>query len=139
MDQGEQHPLRREVERALEGVHVGSADYPWRVELATVHFPDVEVHLRASLRSEGLVIEGQDFGAYVEKIYGEDEIEYTNTVGWADVERVEELLREALGVDAGASVLELLKLAFDEGVFQTNVGFRELLEANGIEVKTAVF
>ena len=139
MEQGESHPLRRDVEEALEATHVGSAEYPYRVELATVYLPQVEVHLRAALREEGLVIEGQDFGEDVERFYGEDEIEYSNTVSWDDVRGVEELLRSALGVENGLSVLELLQLAFDRGVFQTDKEYRELLVANGIEVSIATY
>lgn len=140
METGDGQTLKQAVSNALEKTHKGSADYPFRVELANYVTPGrVEVHLHAALTESGLVLEGQDLGDLVKQLFGDSDYEYWVTVGWQDVARVEGLLTSELGVEKGRPVLEMMRMAWESGMFQTDVDFRKWLETHEISSEFASY
>ncbi|TDI56541.1 MAG: hypothetical protein E2O96_02720 [Acidobacteria bacterium] len=99
----------------------------------------VEVHLHAALTESGLVLEGQDLGDLVKQLFGDSDYEYWVTVGWQDVARVEGLLTSELGVEKGRPVLEMMRMAWESGMFQTDVDFRKWLETHEISSEFASY
>lgn len=140
MDDDRRSSLRKTVGETIKTVHSGSDEYPHRVELANYVTPgEVEVHLSAYLGESGLVIAGQDFGELVERLFHDTDYEYWVYVDWDDVPRVDTLLRTELEAEQGPSVLELLRIAWDEEKFETDVDFRNWLNKHGISSRFASY
>jgi hypothetical protein len=113
-----------------------------KIDLLSRVFPSgIHVRLAAWTDSKGLVLEGQDTGEQVERIWGDLDYEYWLSVKREHLDRVLNGLAEKLGgmpaplEDRKAQdqlLLGLLQACWDRGFFETDVDFREWLE--GIRV-----
>lgn len=99
------------------------------------------MRLAAWTDSKGLVLEGQDMGEQVERIWGDSDYEYWLSVERKHLDRVLNGLAEKLGgkpaplEDRRAVdqlLLGLMQACWDRSLFVTDVDFRQWLESIGV-------
>lgn len=110
--------------------------------LLEIRSQDISIHLEAYIDSRGdLVLAGHDLGPRVAQIWPSDEYEYFLTVTKKHLSSVAKALlvqlRRSPRIEAGRGgverqVVALLKEAFVNGRFKSDVDFREFLDERGI-------
>lgn len=112
-----------------------------QVSLSSKAYPTITSHLSAWTDEKGLVLEGQDLGPGVGRIWGDSDYEYWLRVDRKHLGRVIDGLATKLDTDTELPdepskqdnlLLELMQRSWTRGLFETDVGFRKWLEAIGV-------